>query len=95
MSSIPDIDLLNFVFPGKSFQTQSIGLAAFLQLVGMRRTHDDINDVREFRQNVRERIQYLLNSFVGRKQPQSTREGLQPAIGNAEGVEPGHGRLPA
>ena len=47
-----------------------IGLPALLQLVGMRRAQDDINHIREFRQNLRKSVQDMLNSLVGRKQPE-------------------------
>ena len=62
--------LLDLVLFGQDFQAETIGLAALRQLVGMRRAQDDINDVREFRQNLRESVQDMLNSLVGRKQPE-------------------------
>ena len=62
--------LLDLVLFGQDFQAETIGLPALLQLVGMRRSQDDINNVREFRQNLRKSVQDMLNSLVGRKQPE-------------------------
>ena len=62
--------LLDLVLLGQDFQAETIGLTAILQMVGTRRTQDDINDVREFLENPRESVQDLLNSLVGRKQPE-------------------------
>ena len=62
--------LLDLVLLGQDFQAETIGLTALRQLVGMRCAQDDINNVREFRQNLREGVQDILNSLVGRKQPE-------------------------
>ena len=75
---VEDDVLLDFVLLGQDFEAETVGLTALAQLVRMRGAQDDINNVREFRQNLRQSVQHMLNSLVRRKQPE--REQHNPSF---------------
>ena len=60
--------LLHLVLLGEPFEAQTVGFPLFAQQVGMRRAQHHIDDIGKFRQNLRQRVEHLLDALVRREQ---------------------------
>ena len=61
---VEDDVLLDFVFLGQPFEAQPVGFPLFAQQVGMGGAQHDIDDIRELRENLRQRIEHVLDPLV-------------------------------
>ena len=106
---VEDDVLVDFVLLSENFETQPVGFAVLPQLVGMGGAEDNINNLGELRENLRQGIEHVLDALVGRKQSEGEQHhpafhaelvleisGIDEAhVGNAVGdeIDLGGGRV--
>jgi hypothetical protein len=67
---------LDPVFAGKRLKTRTIRFAMIANEIGMRGAEDDINDIWKFGDDLRKRVENVLNSLFGRKQSKRKKDLL-------------------
>src|SRR5690242_7771143 len=73
---IEDDVLLDLVILGEHLETDAVRFPVLAQFVRMRGTQDDVNDIGKLVENLRQRLQNILDPLVRRKQTESEQHHL-------------------